>query len=85
MPGKAPQRSGKEANGVSKSKKGAKDADEEMTVVVPPSKKQAQAADGDGDVDMAGEEDKGEEVDPAVQAVTGVFALGPSASCKQVF
>ncbi|KAG9251128.1 26S proteasome non-ATPase regulatory subunit 3 [Emericellopsis atlantica] len=78
MPGKAPPKSDKDAKGVSKGKKGGKDADEEMTVVVPPSKKQAQAADGDGDVEMGGEEDKVEEVDPAVQAVTDIksnFAL----------
>ncbi|KAI6780737.1 uncharacterized protein J7T54_001045 [Emericellopsis cladophorae] len=78
MPGKAPPKSDKDAKGVSKGKKGGKDADEEMTVVVPPSKKQAQAADGDGDVHMGGEEDKVEEVDPAVQAVTDIksnFAL----------
>lgn len=85
MPGKTPHSN--RANGVrkskdaeakdhskSKSKKASKDADEEMTVVVPPSKKQAASkpADADGDVAMGGEEEeKVPEVDPAEQAVAG--------------
>lgn len=60
--------------GKSKGKKGAKDADEEMTVVVPPSKGKkgpaARAADADGDVSMDND-DAGEQMDPAEQAVTG--------------
>ena len=59
---------------MNKGKKGGKDADEEMTVVVPPSTKQASAPEGDGDVEMGGDEVKAEEVDPAVQAVTGALA-----------
>ncbi|KAK0384592.1 hypothetical protein NLU13_8678 [Sarocladium strictum] len=96
MPGKTPRNNGKEPleNGVkdskdskkSKSKKAAKDGDEEMTVVVPPSKatKQNSAqppADGDGDVAMGDEEkneDGSEEVDPVAQTVADIksnFAL----------
>ncbi|KAI8164213.1 putative 26S proteasome regulatory subunit rpn3 [Colletotrichum sp. SAR 10_70] len=92
MPGKTPSRNGKEPleNGVqnnkkdeakNKSKKVAKDGDEEMTVVVPPSKKAAApAGDVDGDVEM-GDEGKDEAevtVDPVVQAVADIksnFAL----------
>ncbi|KAF3805660.1 putative 26S proteasome regulatory subunit rpn3 [Colletotrichum gloeosporioides] len=92
MPGKTPSRNGKEPleNGVqnnkkdeakNKSKKAAKDGDEEMTVVVPPSKKAAApSGDVDGDVEM-GDEGKDEAevtVDPVVQAVAEIksnFAL----------
>ncbi|KAI8257862.1 putative 26S proteasome regulatory subunit rpn3 [Colletotrichum sp. SAR11_239] len=92
MPGKTPSRNGKEPleNGVqnnkkdeakNKGKKAAKDGDEEMTVVVPPSKKAAApAGDVDGDVEM-GDEGKDEAevtVDPVVQAVADIksnFAL----------
>ncbi|KAF0320881.1 putative 26S proteasome regulatory subunit rpn3 [Colletotrichum sp. SAR11_59] len=92
MPGKTPSRNGKEPleNGVqnnkkdeakNKSKKAAKDGDEEMTVVVPPSKKAAaHSGDVDGDVEM-GDEGKDEAevtVDPVVQAVADIksnFAL----------
>lgn len=97
MPGKTPQRNGNKPvenglrnnkdveGGKSKSKKAATDGDEEMTVVVPPSKasKQSSAppADADGDVSM-GDEDKGEDtaakVDPAVQAIAGTFPNGNS-------
>ncbi|KAF6802144.1 proteasome regulatory particle subunit [Colletotrichum sojae] len=83
MPGKTPSRNGKEPleNGVrnneakdakNKSKKAAKDGDEEMTVVVPPSKKAAPpAGDADGDVEMGdeGKDDAEVKVDPVVQAV----------------
>lgn len=91
MPGKTPSRSGKDPleNGVrknnkdadskSKGKKGAKDGDEEMTVVVPPSKKAAAPpADADGDVamgDEAGADDAEVKVDPVVQAVAGTLCL----------
>ncbi|KAH7155117.1 26S proteasome non-ATPase regulatory subunit 3 [Dactylonectria estremocensis] len=97
MPGKAPQGNGKKPveNGVrknkdvemtdtskAKAKKGAKDADEEMTVVVPPSKalKQASKADAEGDVSMDEDETDGFEtkVDPVVQTVADIksnFAL----------
>lgn len=92
MPGKTPHRNGKEPleNGVrkdgsakdskSKGKKAAKDGDEEMTVVVPPSKgaKQSSApppADAEGDVAMGedGSEDAAVKVDPVVQAVAGTW------------
>ncbi|KAF6812203.1 proteasome regulatory particle subunit [Colletotrichum plurivorum] len=92
MPGKTPSRNGKEPleNGVrnneakdakNKSKKAAKDGDEEMTVVVPPSKKAAPpAGDADGDVEMGdeGKDDAEVKVDPVVQAVADIksnFAL----------
>jgi 26S proteasome regulatory subunit N3 len=98
MPGKTPRSNGQKPvensvkkskdaeSGKSKSKKAAKDGDEEMTVVVPPSKatKQSSApppADADGDVSMSGEDkagDEAEKVDPAVQAVADIksnFAL----------
>ncbi|KAF6844219.1 proteasome regulatory particle subunit [Colletotrichum musicola] len=92
MPGKTPSRNGKEPleNGVrnneakdakNKSKKAAKDGDEEMTVVVPPSKKAAApAGDADGDVEMGdeGKDDAEVKVDPVVQAVADIksnFAL----------
>lgn len=65
-----------------KGKKGAKDGDEEMTVVVPISKKQSSSQppnDGDGDVSMDDADKDGEEkVDPVAQAVSDVksnFAL----------
>ncbi|KAK7736441.1 26S proteasome non-ATPase regulatory subunit [Diaporthe eres] len=65
-----------------KGKKGAKDGDEEMTVVVPISKKQSSAQppnDADGDVSMDDADKDGEEkVDPVAQAVSDVksnFAL----------
>lgn len=88
MPGKTPNNGKKPLeNGIqkkkdvemtdsskAKGKKAAKDGDEEMTVVVPPSKsskKSAQApADAEGDVAM--EEDEEEtKVDPVVQTVAG--------------
>lgn len=98
MPGKTPQGNGKKPveNGLrknkdvemtdaskSKGKKGAKDADEEMTVVVPPSKasKSSKApADAEGDVSMDDDKtDDGEvKVDPVVQTVADIksnFAL----------
>lgn len=82
MPGKTPNKSGDKpvANGTrskaAADKKAAKDkdGDEEMTVVVPPSKgtKQAKtpAADADGDV-MDVDDEKEEEVDPTAQAIAG--------------
>lgn len=82
MPGKTPRSNGNEPveNGIrnnqdadvkGKGKKGAKDADEEMTVVVKTRPvKGSGGADGDGDVAM--DEDADEvKVDPVVQAVTG--------------
>lgn len=58
-----------------KGKKGAKDGDEEMTVVVPISKKQSSAQppnDADGDVSMDDADKDGEDkVDPVAQAVSG--------------
>ncbi|TDZ38293.1 putative 26S proteasome regulatory subunit rpn3 [Colletotrichum trifolii] len=93
MPGKTPSRDGKEPfeNGVrgnkddakdpKKGKKAARDGDEEMTVVVPPSKKaSAPAGDADGDVEMGdeGKDDAEVKVDPVVQAVADIksnFAL----------
>jgi len=89
MPGKTPNKSGDKpvANGTrskaAADKKAAKDkdGDEEMTVVVPPSKgtKQAKtpAADADGDV-MDVDDEKEEEVDPTAQAIADIksnFAL----------
>ncbi len=87
MPSKTPNGNGKKPvqNGIRKdtemkdaskpkAKKGAKEGDDEMTVVVPPSKGKkgpaARAADADGDVAM-GDEEAGEQVDPTEQAVTG--------------
>lgn len=84
MPSKTPHSNGDKPveNGVhndanrndskTKGKKGAKDGDEEMTVVVPPSKdsKKSQGADADGDVSM-GDEATEAPVDPAAQAVAG--------------
>lgn len=86
MPSKTPHNNGKKpVNGVHKDtemkdaskpkgKKGAKDGEDEMTVVVPPSKGKkgpvASTADADGDVSM-GDENAGEQVDPAEQTVTG--------------
>lgn len=87
MPSKAPNNGRKPAESSQKAKdadKGknkkptTKDGDEEMTVVVPPSKtakSQKKSADADGDVDMGGEEkadDAAEKVDPAVQAIAGM-------------
>lgn len=90
MPGKTPHNSGRKPaeNGVRNNKdadkaKGkkpaAKDGDEEMTVVVPPSKstKQQQSGDADGDVDMAGDDKAEDKVDPAVQAVAGKLPVNP--------
>lgn len=62
-------------NAKSKGKKGAKDGDEEMTVVVPPSKgskkpQSSRSADADGDVAM-GDEAAEAPVDPTEQAVAG--------------
>ncbi|KUI61692.1 putative 26S proteasome regulatory subunit rpn3 [Cytospora mali] len=63
-----------------KGKKGAKEGDEEMTVVVPMSKKQSSAPppnDADGDVSMEDAEEE-EKVDPVAQAVSDIksnFAL----------
>lgn len=92
MPGKTPRSNGKqptengsvrgnkEADNKAKGKKTAdKDGDEEMTVVVPPSKNAKQSgapppADADGDVSMGDEEKAGEgevKVDPVTQAITG--------------
>lgn len=93
MPGKTPNSNGNEPieNGYrndedvdmkdskSKSKKGAKDGDEEMTVVVPPAKGSKQpsgvpTADNDGDVSMGeeGAEDGAVKVDPVAQTVAGM-------------
>ncbi|PSR80993.1 proteasome regulatory subunit C-terminal-domain-containing protein [Coniella lustricola] len=65
-----------------KGKKGGKDTDEEMTVVVPMSKKQSSAPpsnDADGDVNMEDTEKEGEaKVDPVAQSVSDIksnFAL----------
>ncbi|RSL39138.1 hypothetical protein CEP53_014291 [Fusarium sp. AF-6] len=95
MPGKTPNNGKKPLeNGIqkkkdvemkdsskAKGKKAAKDGDEEMTVVVPPSKsskKSAQAsADAEGDVAMDEEEEE-TKVDPVVQTVADIksnFAL----------
>lgn len=81
MPSKAPSKSGhsRKASKDTKPKKTAsKDADEEMTVVVPPAKsakkKDEKAADADGDVAMGGSDEPVEpQVDPVEQAVTGVL------------
>lgn len=95
MPGKTPKNSGDEPfeNGVrsngdvemkdsgkTKGRNGAKDAEDEMTVVVPPSKSTKQSSkqphDADGDVAM-GEEDKADDgevkVDPVAQTVAGKY------------
>lgn len=70
-----------------KGKKGAKDGDEEMTVVVPISKKQSSAPppnDADGDVNMDdADKDAEEKVDPVAQAVSGNTFLGahPCLNC----
>lgn len=63
-----------------KGKKGAKDGDEEMTVVVPMSKKQSSQPptnDADGDVNMEDDDEQDGEpkVDPVAQTVSGMFAL----------
>lgn len=87
MPSKTPNGNGKKPvqNGTQKDtemkdaskpkgKKGSKDGDDEMTVVVPPAKGKkgptTRAADADGDVAM-GDEDAAEQVDPTEQTVTG--------------
>lgn len=70
MPGKTPQRNNA---GAGKAKKPTKDADEEMTVVVPPSKKQP-ASSADADVDMGDADADEAGVDPAVQATAGTSA-----------
>ncbi|RCI12708.1 hypothetical protein L249_1250 [Ophiocordyceps polyrhachis-furcata BCC 54312] len=95
MPGKTPKSNGDEPveNGVrddadikdakAKGKKAAKDGDDDMTVVVPPSKASkhpSRSQDADGDVAMADDDDANAEaeVDPALQAVTDIksnFAL----------
>lgn len=62
-------------------KKAAKDGDEGMTVVVPPSKKQSSQAppDADGDVDMdVGDKADEAKVDPVAQTVAGTFSCPPS-------
>ena len=93
MPGKTPKSNGDKPleNGVrsngdvemtdggkTKGKKGAKDADEEMTVVVPPAKssKQSSKRPEDAEEDVAMDEDeKANEsevkIDPVVQTVAG--------------
>ncbi|TQV92218.1 hypothetical protein V2A60_004504 [Cordyceps javanica] len=96
MPSKTPPGNGKKPvqNGLrkdseikdaskSKGKKSAKDGDDEMTVVVPPSKgsktSATRAADADGDVAMGGgDDDAADQVDPTEQTVTDIksnFAL----------
>lgn len=64
-----------------KGKKGLKDGDEEMTVVVPMSKKQSSQPpqnDADGDVNMDDADKDGEaKIDPAAQAVSGNCSLLP--------
>lgn len=90
MPGKTPQRNGKPADksrknddvemtdaSKSKGKKPAKDGEDEMTVVVPPSKASKKSsvppADAEGDVSMEGDETETEpKVDPVTQTVIGV-------------
>lgn len=93
MPGKTPHSNSK-PNGVRKSKdaekkeaasktkgkKADKDGDEEMTVIVPPSKttpkqapKSVPAADTEGDVTMGGEETEEDQIDPVEQAVSGTL------------
>lgn len=67
-----------------KGKKAAKDGDEEMTVVVPMSKKQSSQQptnDADGDVNMDDAENDGEaKVDPVAQAVAGTSSPPPPAA-----
>ncbi|KAF5024925.1 hypothetical protein F66182_3009 [Fusarium sp. NRRL 66182] len=96
MPSKTPNNNGKKPVGnnvqknkdvdmtdssKSKGKKPAKDGDEEMTVVVPPSKTNKtdkSAADAEGDVSMGGEEEEEAKVDPVAQTVADIksnFAL----------
>lgn len=95
MPGKTPQPNGNEPreNSVrsqgdvdmkdakAKGKKAAKDCDDEMTVVVPPSKAAKQPQDADGDVPMGDEDsadDAGGKANPAAQTVADIksnFAL----------
>ncbi|PHH75337.1 hypothetical protein CDD80_2468 [Ophiocordyceps camponoti-rufipedis] len=96
MPGKTPKGNGDEpvGNGVrsnddvdmkdaakTKGKKASKDGDDEMTVVLPPSKASKQPSrsqDPDGDVSMADDADGEAKVDPAQQAVADIksnFAL----------
>lgn len=72
-------------SGKTSPKKGAKDGDDEMTVVVPITKASKQSSkqlhDADGDVSMGGEENTagdGDKVDPVVQTVADIksnFAL----------
>ncbi|CAN8105115.1 unnamed protein product [Discula destructiva] len=61
-----------------KGKKGSKDGDEEMTVVVPMSKKQSSqppSNNADGDVDMEDAEKEGEaKVDPVAQTVSDIIS-----------
>lgn len=83
MPSKAPSKSGhsRKASKDTKPKKAAsKDADEEMTVVVPPTKnaknKDEKPGDADGDVAMGGSDEPAEpQVDPVEQVVTGALPL----------
>lgn len=93
MPGKTPKNNGNEPiendirskgdvemkdSGKAKGKKGAKEVDEEMTVVVPITKlskqssKQPQDDDGDVSMDVDDISDDGDKVDPAVQTVAGM-------------
>lgn len=92
MPGKTPQNNGNEPiengiknngdvemqdSGKAKGKKGAKEGDDEMTVVVPISKgskePSKQSRDAEGDVAMADDDaaNDGEKVDPVAQTVAG--------------
>lgn len=95
MPGKTPKNNGNEPienrlrsngdvdmkdSGKSKGKKGAKEGDEEMTVVVPitktPKQSSKQSHDADGDVSMGGDDiaDDSEKIDLVAQTVAGMFA-----------
>lgn len=89
MAGKTPQRNGKPSDksrknedvemtdaSKSKGKKPTKDGEDEMTVVVPPSKASKQSskapADAEGDVSMEGDEAEIEpKIDPVTQTVMG--------------
>lgn len=95
MPGKTPHSNGNEPvdhdvrnsadvkDGKGKNKKAAKEGDDEMTVVVPPSKANKQSApppadaDVDGDVSMGDEEatDAEVKIDPVAQTVAGSYLL----------
>lgn len=99
MPGKTPKNNGNEPienrlrsngdvdmkdSGKSKGKKGAKEGDEEMTVVVPitktPKQSSKQSHDADGDVSMGGDDiaDDSEKIDLVAQTVADIksnFAL----------